>query len=160
MKNLNVAPTCWLRPSVQRRVTVGDGIVPVLVMERKISGHNIGAQHYLSILECLNVGMCRFSCAIHYWKTTYYRVLPITASPHRWLPAPIKVIDSFASAQEYIPVTLKINAHVLPEPCSIIFAVHFKVVPHVSFLTFATIRVMGDEIHGTCMLIPSTLLLH
>ena len=75
-------------------------------------------------------------------------------SPYRWLPAR----RSRLLAQEYIlSVTLKINAHVvLPEPCSIIFAVHFKVVPHVSFLT-----VMGDEIHGTCMLIvvPSTLLL-
>jgi len=127
-------------------------------------GDRIGAQHYLSILVCLNVGMCRFSCAIllepHLPLATSRQASPYCRfSPYRWLPAR----RSRLLAQKYIlSVTLKINAHVvLPEPCSIIFAVHFKVVPHVSFLTVATIHVMGDEIHGTCMLIvPSTLLLH
>ena len=38
--------------------------------ERKISGHIGAQQHYLSILVCLNVGMCTYSCAIHsiLWK--------------------------------------------------------------------------------------------
>jgi hypothetical protein len=119
-----------------------------------------GAQHYLSILVCLNVGMCRYSCAIILGKSNLLEPhLPLATSrqaspycrfsPNRWLPAR----RSRLLAQEYIlSVTLKINARVLPEPCSIIFAVHFKVVPHVSFLT-----VMGDEIHGTCMLIVGTI---
>jgi len=59
--NMNVAPTCWLRPSVQNRVTGGDG---VLVIMSRGERREVGISHIIyystlsSILPCLNVGMC------------------------------------------------------------------------------------------------------
>ena len=50
MTNMNVAPTCGLRPSVQNCVTEGDGVVPSPRHhergERRESGHFAHTQHY------------------------------------------------------------------------------------------------------------------
>ena len=113
MANMNVAPTCWLRPSASAPCDWMEGMASSSRPsheERKISGH-IGAQNFLSILVCLYVGMCRFSCAIaiHYWKSNFLEPhLPLATSrqaspycpfsPYRWLLAR----RSRLLAQEYI----------------------------------------------------------